>query len=231
MQIGIVNAGNIGLNLAIPWIRHGHDIMLSKDTHPEKLRERVRAFGLEHGLNDAELNRFRYGSLAEAAKFGDVVLLSVYFPRLDHVLKELQDAGVTLSGKIVIETMNPVNVDENFNHSHDLKYMKRTSVTEEIKKVFPEAILFKSFNNMFAPLLDVKKWSSNRIPTIVFVGGNSSSTGTVRKLIEDAGFRPQFAGYNLVDARLLENLGVLFHRLVENEYQGDVNIAFDVVRP
>ncbi|KAI0452490.1 hypothetical protein F5B21DRAFT_483192 [Xylaria acuta] len=75
MQIGIVNAGNIGLNLAIPWIRHGHDIMLSKDTHPENLRERVRAFGLGHGLNDAELSRLKYGSMVDAAKFG---MLSSY---------------------------------------------------------------------------------------------------------------------------------------------------------
>ncbi|KAI0474650.1 coenzyme F420-dependent NADP oxidoreductase [Xylaria cf. heliscus] len=231
MRIGIVNAGNIGLNLAIPWIRQGHDIMLSKDTHPEKLRERVRTFGIEQGLNDDELSRFKYGSLADAAKFGNVVLLSAYFPRLDHVLKELHDAGVTLAGKVVIETMNPVNVDANFNHSHDLEYMYRTSVTEEIKKAFPDAILYKTFNNMFAPLLDARKWAPGRIPAVIFVGGNSSSTDTVRQLIEDAGFKPQFAGHDLDNARLLESLGVLFHRLVENEYQGDVNISFDLIKP
>ncbi|KAK9241530.1 hypothetical protein V1506DRAFT_550468 [Lipomyces tetrasporus] len=76
MQVGIVNAGNIGLSLAIAWIRCGHDIMLSKDTHPELLRERVREFGLDHGMSDTELTRFKYGSLADAAKFGDVVIIS-----------------------------------------------------------------------------------------------------------------------------------------------------------
>lgn len=230
MKVGIVNAGNIGLNLAISWIRHGHEIMLSKDTHPEKIRERTKALALNRGLSETELARFNYGSLVDAAKFGDAVVISVYFPRLEHVLKELQRAGVTLSGKIVIDTMNPLNVDANFHHYHDLEYMQRTSTTEEIRRSFPEAIVFKAFNNLTASRLDVQKWPSDRVPPIIFVGGNSSSTDIARKLIEDAGFKPRFAGDDLTDARLLERLGILAHRLAENEYQGDLNIGFDIVQ-
>ncbi|KAJ2985313.1 hypothetical protein NUW58_g5605 [Xylaria curta] len=231
MQVGIINAGNIGLNLAVSWIRLGYDVMLSKDTHPEKLQERVHAIGLERGLNDNELSRFKYGSLVDAAKFGDVVILSAYFPRLGHVLGELHGAGVTFSGKIVIETINPVNVDANFNHYHDVEYMRRTSVTEEIQKAFPEAILFKAFNNIPATLLDPHKWTPDRVPAVIFVGGNPGSTDTARKLIKDAGFRPQFAGPDLKHAGLLESLGLLFHHLVENEHHGNLNISFDVIKP
>ncbi len=231
MKVGIVNAGNIGLNLATAWIRHGHDIMLSKDTHPEKLQERVRAFGLGHGLSEAELSRFKYGSLADAAKFGDVVILSPYFPRLAQVLKDLQSSGVTLSGKIVIDTMNPAIVDANFNHSLDAEYMKRTSTTEDVQKTFPEAVVFKAFNTMASTVLDVREWKSGRVPVQIFLGGNSSSTATVRKLIEETGFRPVFAGHDLKRARVMEQLSILFHGLVENEYEGDFSIAFDVIRP
>lgn len=231
MQIGIVNAGNIGLNLTMAWIRCGHEIMLSKDTHPEQLQERVRAFGLDHGLTDAEMARLKYGSLTDAAKFGDIVVVSAYFPRMAHVLQELHEADVTLSGKVVIDTMNPLNVDANFNHYHDIEYMERTSTTEEIQKAFPEAIVFKAFSVMPANLLDTRKWASNPVPAMIFVGGNSSSTGIARKLIEDAGFRPQFAGHDLTHSRLLERLGILLHHLVENEYHGDLSIAFDVIRP
>ncbi|KAI0976279.1 coenzyme F420-dependent NADP oxidoreductase [Xylaria arbuscula] len=230
MKIGIVNAGNIGLNLATAWIRHGHDIMLSKDTHPEKLQERVRVFGLDHGLSETEVSRFKYGSLANAAKFGDVVVLSLYFPRLSHVLKDLKSAGVTLSGKIVVDTMNPAMVDANFNHSLDLEYMERTSTTEDIQKAFPEAVVFKAFNTMTSTVLDVREWTSGRVPPHIFVGGDPSSTTTVRKLIQDTGFRPLFAGYDLKTARVLERLSILFHHLTEDEFQGDFNIAFDIIR-
>lgn len=230
MQIGIVNAGNIGLRLAIPWIRPGHDIMLSKDTHPEQLRERVLTFGLDFGLSQAEIDRFKYGPLAEAAEFGDVIIVSAYFPRLVHLIEELHNSDVTLSGKIVIDTMNPLNVDSSFNHYHDLEYMQRTSVTEEIQTAFPEAIVFKAFNTIPATLLDAQRWTSVSIPIIIFVGGNTTSVGIVRKLIEDTGFRPQFAGHQLKDSTLLERLGILLHRVVENEYKGDFNLAFDVIR-
>jgi predicted dinucleotide-binding enzyme len=230
MKIGIVNAGNIGQNLAISWIRHGHDIMLSKDTAPEQLQKRVQTLSSDRGLTEAELGLFKYGSLADAANFGDVVVLSVYFPRLSHVLKELQSAGVTLSRKIVIDTMNPLNVDKNFNHYHDTEYMQRTSTTKEIQKAFPEAIVFKAFNTFSAALLDASKWTPGRVPPVILIGGNSASTDTTRKLIEDAGFRPQFAGYNLADSGLLERLGVLSHRLVENEYHGHMNIGFDIIQ-
>lgn len=229
MKVGIVNAGNIGLNLAIPWIRRGHDVMLSKDTHPERLKERVREFGLEHGMKDSELDRFNFGSIADAAKFGEVVIMSVYFPRLTHVLKELQNDGVTLSGKILIDTMNPLNVDADFNHYHDLEYMKRTSTTEEIQRAFPEATLFKAFNTMPATLLDAQKWTSGRVPPIIFIGGNESSIKVARGLIEDAGFRPHFAGHDLKNSGLLERLGILLHLVAENEYESSFNVVFNVM--
>ncbi|KAE8365751.1 hypothetical protein BDV27DRAFT_144210 [Aspergillus caelatus] len=230
MKVGIVNAGNIGLRLAFAWIRLGHDVMLSKDTHPERLRARVRELASEKGIGENEIARFHYGSMTDAAKFGEIVILSAYFPRLAHILKELQNDGITLSGKLVIDTMNPLNVDANFNHYHDLKYMETTSITQEVQRAFPEAILFKAFNSIPASLLEVQKWASGRVPPIIFIGGNASSIGTVRKLIEEAGFKPQFAGYDLHHSGLLERLGVLLHLLVENEYEGNMNVVFDVMK-
>ena len=229
MKIGIVNAGNIGLRLAFAWVHLGHDVMLSKDQHPERLQARIRELASDKGMEGDQIARFQYGSMTDAAKFGEIVILSAYFPRLGHILRELRDEGITLSGKIVIDTMNPLNVDGNFNHHHDLKYMERTSITEELQRAFPEAIIFKAFNSMPATLLDVQKWTPGRVPTIIFIGGNASSNDTVRNLIQDTGFKPRFAGYNLNHSGLLERLGVLLHLLVENEYEGNVNFVFDVM--
>lgn len=39
-------------------------------------------------------------------RFGDVVMISAYFPLLAQILEELTHPGVTLSGKVVIDTMN-----------------------------------------------------------------------------------------------------------------------------
>jgi predicted dinucleotide-binding enzyme len=229
MHIGIVNAGNIGLSLAMAWVRRGHHVMLSKDTHPEKLEGRARHLASDHGLNDAEVARLSYGSLVDAANFGEVVILSIYFPRLSHVLKELQSYNVSLAGKTIIETINPLNVDANFNHYHDVKYMAQTSVSEEIQRTFPEATLYKAFSIIPATLLDPRKWNHGYVPAIIFLGGSAATLSTARELITDAGFRPQFAGHSLADAGLMERLGILLHRLAENEYKGDLHVIFDVV--
>jgi 8-hydroxy-5-deazaflavin:NADPH oxidoreductase len=229
MQIGIVNAGNIGLSLAMAWVRRGYHVMLSKDTHPEKLEERARHLASNLGLDDAEVARLSYGSLVDAAKFGEVVILSIYFPRLSHVLNELQSHNVSLAGKTVIETINPLNVDANFNHYHDINYMAQTSVTEDIQRAFPEAILFKAFSTIPATLLDPRKWDHGYVPPIIFLGGTTATLNTVRQLITDAGFRAQFAGHSLADAGLMERLGIFLHRLAENEYKGDLHVIFDVV--
>ncbi|KAJ5675945.1 hypothetical protein N7462_008842 [Penicillium macrosclerotiorum] len=59
MKVGIVNAGNVGLRLGIAWIRLGHDAVLSKDTHAEQLRERVRELSLKKGIGEDETARFK----------------------------------------------------------------------------------------------------------------------------------------------------------------------------
>lgn len=230
MKVGIVNTGNVGLGLATPWIRLGYDVMLSKDTHPDQLQERVRKFGLDHGLNETELARFKYGSLADAAKFGDIVVMSIYFPRRAAIFEELHSSGATLAGKIVVDTINPITVNADFKPYHDLEYMAKTSTVEEIQREFPEAIVFKAFNNAHSSLFAVEKSTLSRAPTVIFVGGDPSSVDTARKLIDDAGFTPVFAGHELADARLLEKLGKLYQRVVENEYQGNPSVTFDVVQ-
>ncbi|KAK6814498.1 hypothetical protein RU639_009562 [Aspergillus parasiticus] len=82
---------------------------------------------------------------------------------------------------------------------------------------------------MPATLLEVEKWTPHRLPPIIFIGGNPSSIDTVRKLIKDTGLKPQFAGYDLKHSGLLERLGVLLHLLAENEYEGNLNVVFDVM--
>ena len=71
VKIGIVNAGNLGLHLAIPWIRRGHDIMLSKDAPLEPLQERFRNFRLQQGLPRVKylsLNSVQWRRLRGSAK-------------------------------------------------------------------------------------------------------------------------------------------------------------------
>ena len=90
MRIGVIGAGRIGGNAARLWAAAGHDLMLSYSRDPAKLERAAADIG------------GRAGTPAEAAAFGEVVMLSVPWTRIDEVLAGLGP----LDGKIVVDTTN-----------------------------------------------------------------------------------------------------------------------------
>src|SRR5919204_6950457 len=91
MRIGIVGAGRIGGNCATQLARGGHEVKLS-GRDPSKLEPLAKEIG------DAA----SVGTPAEAAQFGEVVILAVPWPAFDDAVAS---AG-SLDGKIVIDTTN-----------------------------------------------------------------------------------------------------------------------------
>jgi hypothetical protein len=78
MRIGIVGAGMIGSTLAKLWIDAGHDVRLAS-RHPEDLLTLVAGLG----------KRATAGTPAEAATFGDVVMLTVPLRAVPDLAREL----------------------------------------------------------------------------------------------------------------------------------------------
>ncbi|WP_442968329.1 NADPH-dependent F420 reductase [Pseudorhodoferax sp.] len=219
MKIGILNAGNIGSRLARAWARAGHDLVIARDGDLKTLAPLV-----------GELApRARIGTVREAAEFGDVVLFSVYWPRVDAIAQEIGDA---LAGKTVIETMNPLGVTAKFVHYHDLEFMRDNSTAEYLQKLLPAARVVKSFNQLAAPALEAAAWrDSATAATIFYCGDDEGAKDHTRQLIIDAGFVPMHAGA-LSSARQLEQLGVLHHAVATHEFNGDadlIRLGFAVV--
>lgn len=206
MRIGVVNAGNIGRTLARAWLAAGHELFLAKDGNQDKLD----AFAEAH----AGVQR---GTPGDAAEFGEVVLFSVYWPRLDAVL----GAVGPLAGKVVIDTMNPLQVNDDFEHSHDLTFMARSSTTDELQRRLPDAFVVKAFNTMASGLLDSNQWDTQQRPPIFIAGDDTSAKATVTSLANDAGFQTLDTG-PAVAARSIEQLGILMHRVAENQFGGDL---------
>ena len=92
MRIGIVGAGMIGSTVAKLWADAGHDVRLAS-RHPDDLTGLVARIGSHASA----------GTPADAATFGDVVVLTVPLkavPSLGHALAAI------LAGKIVVDTGN-----------------------------------------------------------------------------------------------------------------------------
>ena len=92
MKVGVIGAGRIGGGIARQLAEAGHEVMLSFSRDPQSL-ERLAA---EIGQGATT------GNPAEAASFGEVVVLSVPWSTLPQAIEQ---AG-SLAGKIVIDTTN-----------------------------------------------------------------------------------------------------------------------------
>lgn len=207
MRIGIINAGNIGRALARAWLAAGHDVLVAKDGSQDKLDAFV-------GAHPQVLR----GAPAGEAAFGDVVLFSVYWPRLDAVLGTVG----ALAGKVVLDTMNPLQVNNEFEHSHDKAFMARSSTSEELQRRLPAARVVKAFSTMPSELLDSRRWTgAPAVPPVFLAGDDPSAKSAVAGLAADAGFTALDTG-PLIAARSIEQLGVLMHNVAENHFGGDV---------
>lgn len=186
MKIGIVGAGRIGGNAASLWARARHEVMLSYSREPENLEQRASAIGALASV----------GSPREAAEFGDVVMFSVPWTRIDEVL-----AGIgsdALEGKVVIDTTNqfgPGGVEE--------LPSGKTAAQVNAERM-PGARYVKAFNTLTAGFQGSAAGRHGDKRVAMFMcGDDEDAKETVAKLIVEIGFAPVDVG-GTADAAVME---------------------------
>ena len=203
MKIGIIGQGNIGGSLGARWSALGHDVVYgARDPNSPKTRAALADSG-----PDA-----RAVSLADAATFGQVVILAVPAAAVAETLDQLGD----LNGKIVIDTTN------------DLRHVRpegTASLSQSIAERAPGARVIKTFNTM--------GWETIRDPrygdesaTAFLCGDDAQAKATAMALIEQLGLEPIDVG-PLAQAPRLDELVLLFMAVAQNYGR---NIAFRVLR-
>ncbi len=186
MKIGIIGAGNMGSAFAKRLAAAGHEVGI---TAPE----------LAHAEQAATAagGAARAVPTGEVARGADVVIVATPY---GASIEALRGAG-DLDGKTVVDISNPVKPDYS-----GLTIGFSTSAAEEIQKAVPGARVVKAFNTVFAQLLGAEADSLG--VQVYFAGDDAEAKGSVRALIESAGFEAVDAG-PLANARLLEPLGML----------------------
>src|SRR4051812_14573662 len=207
MKIGIIGAGNVGGTLGKAWARKGHEIVYGvRRPDDAKNQDVVRATGLAA----------RAGSPAEAAAFGEVVLLATPGPATEGAVRSMGD----LRGKVVIDATNPLKPDLS-----GLEVGDTSSGAERVAGWAAGARVVKAFNTtganvMADPVIDGR-------PTVMFVcGDDAGGKKTVPGLAADVGFEPIDAG-PLTQARLLEPWAMLWIWLA---FRGDAGRDFGFAR-
>jgi len=194
MKIAIVGAGRVGGTLGKAWATKGHDIFF--------------------GVRNRKQLEFQAGTVAEAAAFGQVVVLATPWHGTEAAVRAAGD----LRGKIVIDCTNPLKLD-----GSGLEVGFNNSGAEQVAQWAKGAKVCKAFNttgsnNMADPVI-------NGIRTVMFVcGDDPTAKATVVQLAADIGFDAVDAG-KLEQARLLEPWAMLWISLAYGGMGRDIGFA------
>jgi predicted dinucleotide-binding enzyme len=172
MKIGIIGAGSIGATAAKLFVNAGHDVAISNSRGPESLKGLVAELG----------NKAKAVTVEEAARFGDVILISIPFAKYKSLPAD------AFNGKIVMDSNNYYsNRDGNF---PELDQGKTTS-SELLASHLRGARVVKAFNTIWFEHL--KSQGNTQLPiedrrAIFFAGDDAEANHVVSKLIEEIGF-------------------------------------------
>jgi predicted dinucleotide-binding enzyme len=157
-------------------------------------------------------------SVADAAKWGDVIILAVPHNNANDAIEEIRPYA---DGKIVIDVMNAIGPNM------ELGISCTTSTAEETQKKLPKAHVVKAFNTVFAQNQNTGKVSKEQL-TAFIAGNDLKAKQTVAQLTRDIGFDPVDCG-PLKTARYLEAMGNMIINLAYTYGMGP-NIGYKLVK-
>lgn len=200
MRIGILGSGLMGGKLGTLFARAGHEVTFSYTRSEAKLKKLAEEAG----------GKARPGSVAEAAREADALLLAIHWSRLGDVLKQTGD----LAGKTVISCSLPM--DE---ANTELVVAHTSSGAEALQQRLPQARVVGAFttvpSEVFFGVYAAR--SKQDRPSLVYYGDDAKAKQIAAGLIEDVGFEPVDAG-PLRIARYAEPFVLLMGQLA---YEGE----------
>ena len=209
MKIAIIGVGNVGGALGREWAPKGHEITFGvRDVANPKIKPLLEQMG----------GRAKATTVREAVAGAEAVVLAMPWA----AAKDAIGAAGDLSGKIVVDCINPVTADLT-----GLAIGQTTSAAEEIGRWAKGARVVKAFNmtgagNYLNPLY------GGQAASMFICGDDAAAKGAVSTLAAELGFEVIDAG-PLSSGRLLEPLALLWIRLAYVDGLGP-NIAFKLLR-
>lgn len=178
MRIGIVGAGMIGSTLAKLWVDAGYEVRLSS-RHPNELEPIVKRLG----------ERACAGTPQEAAKFGDVVMITVPLKAIPELSREL---APLLAGKVVLDTGNAYEQRDG-SFAREATRDPRGSAGWSAS-MFPRARWVKAFNTVYYKTLEAEARRKGDQVGIPLASDDKEALEVAAGLVHDAGFDPVITG-------------------------------------
>jgi predicted dinucleotide-binding enzyme len=196
MRVGVFGSGIVGQTLGAGFVKHGHQVMMGTRTP------------LDQEVQDwlAKTPGAAAGTFAEAARFGELVVLAVLGRVVDKVV---QLAGPeNLTGKTVIDTTNPIAEAPPVNGVLQFTTGPNESLGEKVQALLPRAHVVKAFNSVGSVRM-VDPHYEQGTPTMFLCGDDEAAKAQVGEIIGQFGWEPFDCG-GILAARALEPLCMLW---------------------
>ena len=193
-RIGIIGSGAVGQTLANGFIKHGYDVTIGTNSANKRDELAKKTNG-----------KAKIGSFEETARFGEIVVIATKGSAAESATKS---AGIAnLSGKTVIDTMNPI-ADAPPVHGV-LKFFTSLddSLMERLQKLAPDVKFVKAFSCignalMVNPTKEAK-------PTMFICGNDAGAKKEVSAILDQFGHDVADMG-GVEAARAIEPLCMLW---------------------
>jgi predicted dinucleotide-binding enzyme len=193
MKIGIIGSGSVAQVLGSGFLSKGHEVMLgTRDA------SKLGAWLTEAGDNA------RVGSFEDAAKFGEIVFLSVPGTALETAI---DIAGKTnFKGKTVIDITNPMD----FSQGTPPRFTATVgnSLGETVQRLLPEANVVKAFNSIGVAVMTDPDFNGEKA-THFIAGDSDEAKAHATDLISEFGWEVVDVG-GIEQAFFLEALASLW---------------------
>lgn len=194
MKIGVLGSGTVATTLASGFLQHGHAVKLGSRT-PEKLADWVK-----------QNPKGTTGTFADAAAFGEVVVLAVKGTAAAEALR--QAGAANIKGKPIIDTCNPIADAPPVNGVLQFSTNINESLMEQLQREFPDAHLVKAFNSVGALKMVNPQFAAGK-PTMFICGNDEAAKKAVSAILDQFGWEIADMG-KAEAARAIEPLCMLW---------------------
>jgi 8-hydroxy-5-deazaflavin:NADPH oxidoreductase len=178
MKIGVIGSGHIGSTVGKLLAHAGHEVFFSS-RHPERLKALVDDVGA----------KARAGSIEDAARYGEVILLAVPFHALPELGKLL---APLLAGKVVLETANPYP-DRDGSMAQEI-IDSGHGTGPQVQDWFPGTRIVRAFNSVSDQTLIKQAHRAEPQLGIPLASNDLDALQDASKLVRDAGFDAVIVG-------------------------------------
>ena len=193
-KIGIIGSGQVGKTLAAGFVRHGHEVMLgTRDT------SKLDAWCASEGKS------VQTGSFAEAAGFGDLIVLAVLGRIAGEVVDDIREQ---LTGKTVLDASNPIAEQPPENGVLRFFTGPNESLMEQLQGAAPDAHFVKAFSCVGSPFMVNPEFPDGQ-PTMFICGDSEDAKAATADILDTFGWNVADMG-GVQSARAIEPLCMLW---------------------